>query len=204
MKALIPQISAHSIVDPGKDVMVVEVINPWPTPINIAADVPVALVDTINPEIRDVDVPFPADEWKIPDVESNAMAEGVSSSSLDLNAFTSCLSTSSEDFLSDEVPPKDVPPAETKKPPDVEVETINETPDDEPRPIFSLDDDDDEVIMRPSTEELPPSDVDEAKEGKRLQSICWFTWMTFLSLRRMRKVISLCLKKSLMLWRGRA
>ena len=60
----VPQVAAHSVVDPKKKVMVVEVINAWNDPINIAVDTPIALVDTVNPEIRVLDVAPPLPEWE--------------------------------------------------------------------------------------------------------------------------------------------
>ena len=50
----VPQIAAHAIIDSSKPVSMVEVMNVWPNPINITKDMPVGLVDTINPEIAEL------------------------------------------------------------------------------------------------------------------------------------------------------
>ena len=60
----VPQVAVHTVVDPRNEVMVVEVINSWPSPINIDVNTPIALVDSINPEIRSVEVPPPTAEWE--------------------------------------------------------------------------------------------------------------------------------------------
>ena len=50
----VPQIAAHAIIDSSKPISMVEVMNVWPNPINITKDMPVGLVDTINPEIAEL------------------------------------------------------------------------------------------------------------------------------------------------------
>jgi len=52
----VPQIAAHSIIDPRQKRMTLELLNIWPHPVNVAVDSPVALVDTINPEIKETDI----------------------------------------------------------------------------------------------------------------------------------------------------
>ena len=56
----VPQTAAHSLVDPKMKSMTVEILNAWPNPINIATDMPIALVDTVNPEVRNIPQPSEA------------------------------------------------------------------------------------------------------------------------------------------------
>ena len=50
----IPQIASHTVLDTSKDVVEVEVLNLWPHPVNVAQDMPIGLVETINPEMREI------------------------------------------------------------------------------------------------------------------------------------------------------
>ena len=47
----LPQVAAHTIIDTSQPTCVIEVLNIWPNPINVHKDMPLGLVDTINPEI---------------------------------------------------------------------------------------------------------------------------------------------------------
>ena len=65
----------------------------------------------------------------------------------------------------EDAPPDDVPPTPPKKPPDVEMEDIEEFPDDEVRPTNSKDANDDaETVLKPAVDDplpeepIPPDD----------------------------------------------
>ena len=176
----VPQVAAHSVVDPRKKVMVVEVINAWPNPININVDTPIALVDTVNPEMRTIDVPLPTKEWEGLQGEKGEVNEEAGLGGMvgkDYEESTCPAANFSPPSAApltvphtDDVPPDDVPPLVPKKPPDVEVEDIEEFPDDEARPTSPLDPDDEETILKSVVKDPPPPEPDELKgEAKTLQ-----------------------------------
>ena len=164
----VPQVSAHAVVDPRKKVMVVEIINAWPNPIDIRVDTPVALVDSINPDIRNVDVPPPTKDWESWNGLNTEVNDEVGLGGIERNdtgpptCHTSAFAevpANSFPPSANEIPPDDVPQTLPKKPPDVEMENVEEFPEDEAQPMCSINPEDEgETILQPVVDDPPPED----------------------------------------------
>ena len=161
----VPQIAAHCLVDPRKKVMSVEIVNVWPTPITVEVDSPVAIVDTVNPDLKFIPQPkLNANTVKREGdgLEGDVAAwwnwEGVEETENVAIPMPAPFTTPKT-----EPPPTEVhisPPTEVPKP--VAMETIEEYPEDEARPTnnFEAADGREDVILEEIELEKDPKPPD--------------------------------------------
>ena len=166
----VPQISAHCVVDPRKKIMSVEVVNVWPTPIEIQVDAPVAIVDTVNPDLQYIPQP------KLNPVPD--MGNGGKETERDVAAWWNWEAMDDDSDENEAIPmpapftaPKtDPPPDEVFIAPPTEIpkeavtmETMDEYPDDEAQPTgnFAEGEDPEDVILEEveKEEDRKPPDI---------------------------------------------
>ena len=135
----VPQIAAHCVVDPRKKVMSVEIINVWPTSIEIEVDTPVAIVDTVNPDMKFIPQPKlnPMPKMKMDGNEAEGdVAAWWNWEKMDIDADANEAIPMPFTVPRTDPPPADVfiaPPTEILKGV-VAMESIDEYPDDEAQP----------------------------------------------------------------------
>ena len=157
----VPQIAAHCIVDPRKKIMAVEVINAWPAPIKIEVDSPIAIVDTVNPLVKNIPQPNLNAKTGEKVVEGDVAAwwnwEGMEEEENEAIPMPSPFSAPTPKTDPPPVVVHEKPPTEVPK--YVPMETMEEYPEDEAFPInnFPAGDDRDDVIL----EEVNPDPPDD-------------------------------------------
>ena len=165
----VPQISAHCVVDPRKKIMSVEVINVWPTPIEIEVDAPVAIVDTVNPDLKFIPQPKlnPLPKMRTDENEADGdIAAWWNWEEMEVDAEVEKAIPMPAPFTAPRTdpPPADVfiaPPTEIPKEA-VVMESVEEYPEDEAHPIgnFSEGESREDCILEETATQNPePPDV---------------------------------------------